>query len=309
MTTDPFNPRRALPADATVARWRAADGWPVRRFDRAGGTRGSILFLGGRADVFEKYLETLDHWHRAGWSVSSFDWRGQGGSGRMSPDPLVGHATDFAPLVDDLAGFWRDWAGTRAGPHVVVGHSMGGYLVLRALVERRIAADAAVLVAPMLGLRSPLGAWGGGRLAAFLRDRGDPARGAWRLRDDPAARTRRQRRLTADVTRFDDEDWWYAQDPAIRLGPPSWAWIAEAFAATARLRADPRLRFVATPTLMLVAERDRLVDTRAARAVAARLPHARLARFDSAHEILREADAVRDRALAAIDGFLDEVAT
>jgi lysophospholipase len=310
MKHDPLLARRAIPADATVATWRAADGWPVRRFDRPGSGRGAILFQGGRADVIEKYLETFDDWHRAGWSVTSFDWRGQGGSGRLSPDPHVGHAADFAPWLDDLQGFWREWTAAHSGPYVVVGHSMGGYLVLQALLERRIRADAAVLVAPMLGLRSPIGAAAGGWLARFMAARGDPARPAWSAREDERAVARRARRLTADAGRFADEDWWYTQNPAIRLGPPSWAWLAEAFAATARLRADSRLATMDVPTLMLLAEQDRLVDARAAAAVAARLPNARIERFgaECAHEILREADPVRTRAMGAIARFLDEVA-
>jgi lysophospholipase len=58
---------------------------------------------------------------------------------------------------------------------------------------------------------------------------------------------------------------------------------------------------------MLVAEADQLVDARAALRVAATLPNVEVVRFgtESAHEILREADPVRLRALAAIDGFLD----
>ena len=143
---------RAIPPDARVTHWRAADGWAVRRFDRDGAGRGAILFQAGRADMFEKYLESFDHWHAAGWSVTAFDWRGQGGSGRLGADPHVGHCASFAPWIDDLAGFWRDWRAGRAGPAVLMGHSMGGYLALRAMVEGRVAPDAAVLVAPMLGL-------------------------------------------------------------------------------------------------------------------------------------------------------------
>ena len=310
MKHDPLLARRAVPADATLATWRAADGWPVRRFDRPGSGRGAILFQGGRADMIEKYLESFDDWHRAGWSVTSFDWRGQGGSGRLTGDPHVGHADDFTPWLDDLQGFWREWTAGHAGPHVVIGHSMGGYLALQAMVERRLRPDAAVLVAPMLGLRSPIGAAAGGWLARFLCGRGDPARGAWAERDDPAAKARRGIRLTADAARFADEGWWFEQNPAIRLGPPSWGWLAEAFAATARLRADPRVGQMDVPTLMLVADRDRLVDPRAALAVAARLPRARVRRFGAgcAHEILREADPVREQAMAAIATFLDEVA-
>lgn len=304
--------RRAIPADARVSTWHAADGWPIRRFDwPAPGASGAILFQTGRGDVFEKYLEAFAHWHAAGWSVSAFDWRGQGGSGRLSVNRNVGHADDFAPWIVDLADFWRSWAAEQNGPHVVVGHSMGGFLVLRALVDRVIAADAAVLVAPMLGLRSPVGARAGGWLAALMRRAGDPARAAWKGHEKPGARLDRQAILTADAARYSDEDWWYARSPELRLGPPSWAWLAEAFAGTRALRRDPALARMTTPTLMLLAERDALVDPRAAVSIAARLPDAQVTRFgaEAAHELLREADPVRDRALAAIDAFLAERAS
>lgn len=308
MPSDPIA-RRTIPADATVGYGAAADGWRLRRFDwpAHGMPRGAILFQGGRGDVFEKYLEAFAHWHAAGWSVSAFDWRGQGGSGRLSRDPNVGHATDFAPWVADLAHFWRDWAARNPGPRVIVGHSMGGFLTLRALAERAIDADAAVLVAPMLGLNAPGGARLGGIVARIMRALGDPARAAWKGHERPGARLDRATLLSGDAARYSDEDYWYGVAPELRLGPPSWAWLAEAFAATARLCADPGLATIATPVLMLLADHDALVDSRAALAVAARLPHVDVLRFgaESAHEILREADPVRDRALAAIDSFLD----
>ena len=305
--TAPACYRRRLPDEATLSDWLAPDGWRIRRFDwRSPGKRGRLLFQGGRGDVIEKYLETFAHFHARGWSVTSFDWRGQGGSGRLSPDPHVGHASSFAPYLSDLTAFWRESAGT-AGPSVAIGHSMGGHLLLRALVDGTVTSDAAVLVAPMLGLRSPLGARWGGRLARFLAGRGDPARAAWRGNERPASLVSRQCLLTADRDRYADEAWWYEQSPQIRLGPPSWAWLAEAFASTAALGADPRLDALAVPVLTLVADRDGLVDPGAAVRIAQRLPRGELLRFgpQSAHEILREVDPVRDRALAAIDGFLD----
>ena len=65
------------------------------------------------------------------------------------------------------------------------------------------------------------------------------------------------------------------------------------------------------PVLMLAVRGDRLVSWRAIREVAARLPRCQLVTFaDGArHELLREADPVRDRAIAAIDRFLDEAVT
>lgn len=294
------------PTDSARGVWHAADGWAHRRYDRDGHGRGRLLLQAGRADMIEKYLETLEHFHDRGWATTAFDWRGQGGSGRLGEGD-IGHLDDFATLVADLAAFWRDWTAEGEGPHVLVCHSMGGFVALQALVEAAIAPDAVVLVAPMLGLRNPLGAWIGGGVARLLASRGDVRRAAWRHGTTPRAIRDRQRRLTHDLTRFRDEQAWFDRDPALRLGPPSWGWIVQAFAATAALRDDPRLGSVTMPVQMLVAEADQLVDARAALRVAATLPNVEVVRFgtESAHEILREADPVRLRALAAIDGFLD----
>ena len=303
-------PRRAIPPGAVVGRWRAPDSAVLRTFDwpaAPGASRGSILFQGGRGDMIEKYLETFAHWHVRGWRVSGFDWRGQGGSGRGTPAPHVGHIADFAAYIDDLRAFWAEWRAGAEGPCVAIGHSMGGHLILRALAEGAIDPAAAVLVAPMLGLRSPIGARLGERLARLMARLGPDTRPAWKGNERPYTTTPRHRLLTHDATRYEDELWWQAQDPALRAGPPSWRWLVEAFASTRALAASPALATMAVPVLMLVAEADRLVDPAAALAIAARLPDARLARFgaESAHEILRETDAVRDRALNEIDAFLD----
>lgn len=306
---DPASFRRAYPTGAHITRWQAGDGWPLRRFDwpAEGTPRGSILFQGGRGDIIEKYLESFGHWHTKGWSITAFDWRGQGGSGRLSPDPRVGHATDFAPYIADLAGFWGEWSRTAPGPQVVMGHSMGGHLVLRALVEGAVTPAAAVLVAPMLGLHAPFG-WQGfaERFAQLMGKLGDSARRAWKDNEIPGALSPRQALLSHDRERYADEMFWKEAHPELMLGPPSWAWVIEAFRSTRQLRNDPRLAGMAVPVLGIVADADKLVNAKLAVATLEKLPDARILRFgrESAHEILREADPVRDRALAEIDRFL-----
>lgn len=300
--------RRAIPAAAHFAPWTAADGWSLRRFDWPAERtpRGRILFQGGRGDIPEKYLELFAHWHAQGWSITSFDWRGQGGSGRLSVDPRVGHVDDFALYIRDLADFWRAWVAEGAGPTVVMGHSMGGHLVLRGLVEGVIRPDAAVLVAPMLGLKSAFGSWLGARIAGVIGGIGNGARAAWRENEKPGATETRQSLLTHDVDRYADELWWQHAHPELVLGPPSWRWVIAAFASTAQLRDDARLKTLAVPTLVLAPMADALVDARVAVAVAGQMPDARLVRFgdEAAHEVLREVDAVRNRAIAEIDLFL-----
>lgn len=306
----PSSFRRAIPPAARITTWRAPDGWPLRRFDwpadEAEAARGAILFQGGRGDIFEKYLEAFAHWSAAGWSITALDWRGQGGSGRLSPDRHVGHVDDFVTYLADFRAFWTEWAAGEPGPRVLMGHSMGGHLVLRALVVGDARPAAAVLVAPMLGLHSPGGAAAGERFAALMCRIGDPARSAWKTNERPAPTVTREALLTHDPGRYRDELWWQAAQPDLLLGPPSWRWVREAFRSTRLLRVDPRLATMAVPVLMLVADADRLVSPAAALRIAARLPDARVVRYgaESAHEILREADGVRDAALGEIDAFL-----
>lgn len=301
--------RRAYPAGSRIHSWPAPDGWELRAFawpSEAASPRGSILFQGGRGDIFEKYVELFGHWHSQGWTITSFDWRGQGGSGRLTERRNCGHIDDFADYIADLRAFYADWAAGTPGPHVVVAHSMGGHLMLRGLVEGAVTPDAAVLVAPMLGVHAIGGAWLGEKLARLMGGVGDDTRPAWKTNEKPYTNVSRQKLLTHDPDRYSDEIWWKEQDPGLHTGSPSWHWLTEAFRSMRELRGDPRLRTMNVPTLMLVAEKDGLVDPKAALSLAGKLPDVRVVRFgkESAHEILREADKVRNRAIGEIDLFL-----
>ena len=303
--------RRALPHGAQVRRWAAPDGWEMRVLDwpaEAARPRGSILFQGGRGDMIEKYLESLAHWHAQGWHVTSFDWRGQGGSGRFGDTRHCGHIDDYGRYVGDLRAFHAQWQASTPGPHVVMGHSMGGHLVLRALAEGAIRPDAAVLVAPMLGFRHGIFGPFAERAARLMGGLGDTARPAWKGNEKPYTTTTRNTLLTHDAGRYSDEIWWQMHQPELMTGPPSWRWVIEGFKSMRELAADRRLDSVATPVLMLVATHDALIDARAALRLAPRIPDCRVVRFgpESAHEILREVDAVRDRALREIDAFLTD---
>jgi lysophospholipase len=303
--------RRRIPTDARVTTTPAQDGWPLRTyFQPAQGTpRGSVLWLGGRGDFFEKYLESLISWTRSGRSVTSFDWRGQGGSGRLGTDPGIGHIDDFGTWIDDLAAFYDDWRAREPGPHFVIGHSMGGHLLLRALAERRISPDAAILSAPMLGfdagpLPFALAASIAGLMARFTASR----HAAWKNNEKPTLGTvSRQYLLTYDDARYADELWWKAQDTRLVLGPPSWRWLDAAYRSMAILRAPGAVEHIAAPIFIVGTDGDRLVSPAAIRAFAARLPNAKLLMLprDAAHEVLRERDGPRNRAMTGIAEFMD----
>ncbi|MBD3730627.1 MAG: alpha/beta hydrolase [Sphingomonadales bacterium] len=307
--------RRAIPPFACEGEWIAADGWPLRRIDLPGDPgqpRGSILFLSGRGDFYEKYLESLIEWHCAGWQVTAFDWRGQGGSGRLGKDPLTGHIDDFSTWVGDLAAFWTQWRGQTPGPHIVIAHSMGGHLALRALVERQIDPAALVIAAPMLGLAGqPLPPAAMQAIARLMMRLGDPARPAWKWSDKPGELpSRRTSLLTHDPQRYADEPWWRAARPQVAMGPGSWRWVERAYASMRELDRPGVLEAVDVPVLLLGSRNDKLVSFAAIERAAGRLPNAELVAFgeEAHHEILREEDAVRGRAMVAIGEFLDRVA-
>jgi lysophospholipase len=291
--------------------WTASDGHQVRRIDWREPMirrRGSLLFLPGRGDPYEKYLETLQHWHMQGWHVSAADWRGQGGSGRLGRDALTGHIDDFATWVDDLAALWTAWRAARDGPFVVAAHSMGGHLALRAAAEKRIDPDTMVLTAPMLGLarRAPLRVVQ--RAARLMGTVRDPRRPAWRWSEQPGSRRgMRADLLTHDAERYADELWWRQQRPELAIGPGSWGWVERACESMRLLRRQGVLEQVAVPVLILATTHDALVGYPAIRRAARRLPKGELVRFgeEARHEILREVDPVRDEALRRIERFLD----
>jgi lysophospholipase len=311
MTDAPFD-RRAHPPGAAFSDWLAPDGWRHRRMDWSpppgAEARGTLLFAGGRGDFIEKYLEPLAYWPRAGWNVTSFDWRSQGDS---RGDIAGGHLDSLDPLVADLEALAGELRAGAEGPLVAIGHSMGGHLLLRAVAEQRVRLEAAVLIAPMLLADSaPLPAWAGWWTASAMSMIGMRRQPVWRPSLVPAGQgSSRQRYLTSCPKRYEDELWWWEREPGFNLGAPSWGWLDAAYRSCAAL-SDALLKRVETPVLIVATEADRLVSPAAIRRAAALLPRGQLKMFaDAGHEILREADKVRLEALAAIDGFLDEAAS
>lgn len=314
--------RRAIPDGAIESQWTAADGYVIRRIDWAPpvfdpnsrdgqkAPRGSILFMAGRGEAYEKYLETFEDWRQAGWFVTASDWRGQAGSGRLGDDDVTGHIDDFSHWVADLKLLWTDWAKERTGHHVLVGHSMGGHLTLRAAGEEALSPmpDALVLSTPMLDMQPEavpvfirhLFAWAMGKFHGNRQQ-------AWKWSEKPGELPPgRQDLLTHDDDRYSDELWWRDQRPEVVMGPGSWGWVTAAHRSVRCLNRRNFLEQVEAPVLLIGTQDDKMVSMRAIVRAQKRLPKAETLWLgpEALHEVLREVDAVRATVLDAVDDFL-----
>lgn len=297
------SPRRRVPATLRIEAWPAPDGWRLRCFELAaeGPTKGSLLFLGGRGDFFEKYLEAFEHWSARGWAVAGFDWRGQGGSGRTHPDGLC-HVEDFGVLLGDLAAYAASWRAQAHGPHIAIGHSMGAHILLRAAAHDLLEIDGMVLLSPMIGIRAGvLRGRGLNGLAAMGRAPAIRHRPIWTGPSSPVPG-----RITSCPDRHADKLWWKAHRPELARGAPTWGWLAAAARSMTELDRQLRCAPVTVPGLILRAARDPIIDVAAIQRARRFLPAFDHGVIEQAgHELLRERDGPRGACMARIDSFLD----
>jgi len=282
-----------VPPGAAAEWFSGAGGARLRAalFPAEGTPRGSVVLSGGRTEPIEKYFEVARELTSRGFVVLAHDWRGQGLSHRLLPDRLKGHAANSDEFVADYAALLATFEARLPRPWLAVGHSMGGCLTALVLArgERRFAG--AVLSAPMLGLHTapipaPMARLLAGTLSALGRAAASTPGGG--------SESFETNLVTHDPRRYARNVGQTAACPDLALGPPTWGWLAFAFAAINELQKGPGVPKVETPVTIVAAGADRIVDTAGARLVASRLPHGRYVEAHGAyHEVLQETDEIR----------------
>jgi len=285
-----------------VAFWRA---------EAEEGGRGTVLLATGRSEFIEKYYPVIIRFRAMGFAVVAFDWRGQGLSDRLIEDRLPGYIDSFESYQRDLDTVLaeidrRGWASRI----VLVGHSMGGCAVIRRLVTPSPDFHAAILTAPMLGLKFPTLAVPALRAVSWSLSHWEL--GKWRI-SPRKVQTAADWPFEGNVLTGNPEEFArYAalvrNNPALALGGVTWAWLAAAFREMRVLRRLPE-GAVSEPTLLFSAQDDRLVSNDAIDDFVARnkqIAHMRL--VDSRHEPFVEVEAVRAVLWREIRTFLDRVA-
>ena len=294
------------PAGARAVWLDTPDGARIRAALLGHGARGTVLIFPGRTEYVEKYGPAARELQARGWGCIAVDWRGQGLADRPLDDPATGHVDRFVEYLHDVAALMEALPGFDvARPLVLLGHSMGGAIGLRA-VHGGLPVVAAAFSAPMWGISlsavlrptawaltavaGPLGL--GRRYAPSTRPASYVAGTAFELNQ-----------LTRDPERY---AWMQAQlaaHPELGLGGPSLTWLGEALREARALRRRPAPDL---PSLTFLGGRERIVDPAAIRARVRSWPGAALhVEPDGWHEMMMERTDIRTRVFDAACAFFD----
>jgi lysophospholipase len=301
-------PGNPIPSGARTVSVRTRDGLALRAacWLPGGEPIGTVCLLQGRAEFIEKYYETIQDLLDRRFAVATFDWRGQGASGRRVAVASKGHVGHFREYEADftaieaqlLAGMPKPWFG--------LAHSMGAAVALAISRGGRLPFDRLVALAPMIELamvKRPrvanalaLGLWSVGMSRAWI-----PGGGATSIATKPFSGNR----LTSDPVRYARNADAASAIGSQAIGDPTVGWIRAAFGFMGRF-AEPRAALeIHTPTLVVAAGADPICDTAATERFAARLKAGHAIVLPGArHEILMERDEIRDLFWAAFDAFV-----
>lgn len=265
--------------------------------------RGTVLFSPGRTEFIEKYFETISDFIQRGFNVLMFDPRGQGLSDRLTEDKLKSYVEDFQDYADDFGFITEEFLPLLPRPHIAMGHSMGGTIVLQSIISGTINPDAVICSAPMLGLfdlDTPFI-----RLIISALSRLGLAKHnlPFRPQRDGLPVPFSQNKLTSDKERYRIWASYFQTTPRIRLGPPTYGWIRAALSSMAYLhRNADKLR---VPALLVAAGADPIVDPASIQKFANNCGGVYKVIPGALHELFLEKDELRADMFAQIDSFLD----
>jgi lysophospholipase len=269
------------------------------------GEAGALVVVDGRTEFMAKYSELFYDLRDSGLSFYIYDHRGQGESSRLLPDVQKGHVEHFDDYVEDLHVLLETVvkAGSH-GPIFLLSHSMGGTISI--LYERQYPGTVAgmILCSPMFSINtapfSPLLARGLSRLLTFL---GFGSRYVIGGKSYDHHRTFEKNDLTDSFARYELNRRRVEENPWAALGSPTFAWLAEAFAAIARIRNDTTTLQI--PMLLLAGEEDTVVGWTVQKEFCDAQPDCSFIILPRGkHELLMEKDQVRDAVLQHIRDFL-----
>ena len=266
--------------------------------------RGTIIISPGRTEFGEKYLEMIEDFLSRRFVVMVIDHRGQGRSSRILDDPLKSYVKQFQDYADDF-GYVIDELDTHLPkPHVVLAHSMGGCIAFQSVISGTINPSAMICSAPMLGLfelDTPVLQWLLRGLSYLgLAQKHVPF--SKQTKGLPVAF--KHNKLTSDLDRFNRWACYFTHIPALRLAGPTIGWVRAALQSMRFVNRNAAQ--VKTPTLIISAGADPIVDPASHKRFAAKSGATLKVVPGARHELFLEKDVYRDGFFKIVDTYLEQ---
>lgn len=276
-----------------------------------------VVCLPGLSEFGEKYFELahdmLDH-NMAFWVL---DWQGQGRSDRSQPNPHKRHVASFDDDIDDLQFFLSEYVKHAAVhpdvgrlPLVMIAHSMGANIGLRYLVKYPDMFSCAAFTAPLVAIKATafLPKSVGIGIAEILRAVMGRSYVFGGKNWSPDIRGNIKKNIfSSDPFRSTIHNAWSSADSRLQVGDVTFGWVHAALSSCAALQGRNVAESIPVPCLFALAEKDMLVDNRAARKFIAKVKKAKMVEFPgSGHEILMEKDEIRGSFLNEFFALMDE---
>lgn len=270
--------------------------------------KGTVLIFPGRTEYVEKYGPAAIDLGRRGYAALAIDWRGQGLADRMLDDRLLGHVDDFPDFQRDVRAVVKlATALDLPKPWFLLGHSMGGAIGLRALIEG-LPVRACAFTGPMWGIQIPPVMQPVARILGTLA----PILGFSAMRAPTTSKGHyvqsapyEGNTLTndADMYRFMQEQ--LEAQPDLTLGGPTVHWLNEGLKECARLAELPSPKL---PCVTFLGCDEQIVNAEAVHNRMRRWPGGELDLVQGAqHEVMMEGPAIRqhtfDRMCALFDQY------
>ncbi|KIC42420.1 hydrolase [Ruegeria sp. ANG-R] len=259
-----------------------------------GEARGTVMLFPGRTEYIEKYGNAAKEFADRGFASLSVDWRGQGLADRLLPNPRIGHVEQFTDYQRDVRAV-LELARQQdlPKPWHVIGHSMGGAIGLRAVLEGADFASCAftgpmwgIFFTPIMKPLSQLTAYWGPRLGL-----GEKIPPTTSLESYVASQPFEGNVLTRDPDMYRMMQDQLVAHPELALGAPSTIWLREALDECIWLMEQTAPDI---PALTFLGSHEQIVDRKAIRTRMANWPSGTLVEIpDGEHEVLMEAPEVR----------------
>ena len=260
-----------------------------------------VVFANGRTEWIEKYAYLAKDFDLSRFQAFvTWDHRGQGASGgsRAHVEDYGDFAAEAAKIID---------AATQGQPYVVITHSMGGLIMLTAIMSGLVKPRALLMSSPLLGLPNrPLP-----RMIARPLTRALTGLGLGPI-NIPAVGEFDKVSFANNVLTSCPDHYDRLKATPYPCPSPTFGWLDATFRAFEFCWNEKNIASYTTPTMVMIGSEEKVVDLGAVKGWVERVKHISKAPVDltifegARHELFSEADLHYRKATGVVQSFIRE---